>query len=110
MKDQKIDALISECEEQLKWEGVKEYRVYARNALASRIDSAMRACMSYLPKKDQGSFHMFVRVNGDGTISDWAVFPQNPLGRCFGRLMSRVQYTPHTFDSFLFDIKMNVVE
>jgi hypothetical protein len=108
LKNVEIDVLISQTKKQLESPGAKEYEAYAAKAVGQNMANIMRACTTYSPQKEPTSFHMFIRINGNGTISESVVYPKNRLTSCFRGFMWEVKFPRHIYDSFLFDINMKV--
>ncbi len=108
LKNVDVDVLISLVKKQLESPEAKEYEAYAAKAVGKNMGNFMRMCTSYAPQKEPTSFHMFIRISGDGTILESVIYPQNRLTSCFRGFMWEVKFPRHIFDSFLFDINMKV--
>jgi hypothetical protein len=105
-----VDKLILESKKHLKFPGGQEYETKAIQAVGHQMANFMRDCTSYLSNDELPPFHLFIRINGDGTTSGLEVYPTNALSVCFKGLMSNIKYPSHAFDSFLIDIEMKVTE
>lgn len=88
--------------------GGKEYESKAIQAVGNNMASAMQDCTSYLHGKQLPGFSYFVRIAGDGRITESYIFPANALSECFNGLMAGAKYPTHTFGSFVLNIEMNV--
>jgi len=73
-----------------------------------QIANFMRVCTSYISENDLSPFHLFIRINGDGSTAESIVYPTNALSVCFMGLMSEIKHPTHSFDTFLLDIEMRV--
>lgn len=103
-----VGKLIQEAENQLKRPGGQEYEAKAIKMAGQQMANFMRDCTSYLSNDKFPPFHLFLRINSDGTISESFVYPTNPLSVCFTGLMSAIRHPSHGFDSFLLNIEMKV--
>jgi hypothetical protein len=102
--------LILESEDHLKLPGGQEYEAKAIKAVGQLMANFMRDCTSYLSSDELPPFHLFIRINSDGTTSGLEVYPTNALSVCFKGLMSDVIFPPHTYRSFLLDIETKVTD
>lgn len=106
-KDQ-ADRLINEAAEQLNQKGGKEYEKKVIHSAGQQMADFMRDCTSYLSDSELSPFHLFIRINNDGSMADSVTYPTNALSVCFKGLMSEIKHPPHSFDSFLVDIEMRL--
>ena len=108
LDESKANALIAEAKSQLKEPGGQKYENEIMQASGEQMANFMRDCLSYLPEKEMPQFHLFIRINSDGSPSELTVYPTNSLSICFKAMMYEIKYPTHSFDSFLWNMEMSV--
>ncbi len=108
LKKSEADELIVEAKKQLDAPGGREYETKIIQATGQQMANIMHDCTSYLSDDELSPFHLFTRIDSDGTTSELKVYPTTALSVCFKGLMSDIRYPAHSFDSFLLDINIKI--